>query len=111
MNKLSTTLADIIREDELEHKRYMYLQKNKKLQYKIYDLRDKAEKRWLRNPIADYEEVVYIINGICDEMRELKYSNVKWLWCFYHGMSNSDLEKEYKYCDKLVNTKKKITEW
>ena len=89
--KLSDAFLKLVKEDEerfYNNQIFCYKQK-------IYELEEKAEERFLKRPRAEYEEVWYTVNCIMQEM---------------NGMTYEEIKDQYKYCDWLVNVKKRITE-
>jgi len=107
---LNNVIAQLMKEDAQEMRRTQYIEKNKKLQEKMWKLQETAEKNWRRHRYkADYEEVLWYVESICREMSDKKHHYLKTYGNLYVGMLNSDLKKEVSYCDWLVNVKKKIT--
>lgn len=90
--KLEEALRNIIKKDE---ENYIKMQ-TWNFKRKIYDLRDIAEERFLKRPKADYEEVLYIVESIAEDIPIMSYE---------------ELKDQCKYVEWLVNVKKKITEW
>lgn len=112
VSALNSVMAQLLKEDAREHRRGEYLAKNRKLQERIWELREIAEKRWIKHHYkADYEEVLYYVDSVCREMNTPKHYYLSTYWNLYVGMLNTELKKELTYCEWLVNVKKKITEW
>lgn len=108
---LNNAFAELLREDEEDIRRRKYMKRHNDMIKQIKELTDKAEKRFLRNPIADYEEICYYMNSTLKEVLRYNVICVKWFKEeFYISMNNSDLKKELDYCKYLVNIKKKIKE-
>lgn len=87
--KLAEALNKLIRQDE---ENYIKMQ-TWNFKRKMHDLYDVAEGRYLKRPRADYEEVLYIIESIIEEIPRMSYE---------------ELKDQCKYVEWLVNVKKKI---
>lgn len=108
---LNKVFTQLLKEDAREHRRSEYLAKNRKLQERMWELQEIAEKNWRKHHYkADYEEVLYYVDSVCREMSTRKYHYLNTYWDLYVWMLNTELKKELSYCDRLVNVKKKITE-
>lgn len=77
VSALNKVFAQLLKEDEWEYKRRKYLEKNRNMQEEIWELREIAEKRWIKNHYkADYEEVLYYVDSVCREMSTPKHHHL-----------------------------------
>jgi hypothetical protein len=71
---LAEVFAKLLKEDAQQQRRREYLEKNRKLQERMLELQEIAEKNWRKHHYkADYEEVLYYVDSVCREMSTRKY--------------------------------------